>query len=87
MACDYPHPVKLEQGVGLHYKPFRLLRLTTSFAIQPLMRAIFFYPASNPRSRAKSKAQRVSTVIFFFMSISLSRSACHSTLDTRPFFT
>jgi hypothetical protein len=51
-ACDYPHPVKLEQGLGLHYKPFRLFRLTPSFAIQPLVREIFFYLASNPRSRA-----------------------------------
>src|SRR6478735_9152019 len=53
-ACDYPHPVKLEQGVGLHYKPFRLFRLTPSFAIQTLVRKIFFYLASNPRSRARN---------------------------------
>src|SRR5262245_57599315 len=30
-------------------------------------------------------AQRVRTVIVFFMCFSLSRSTCHSTLDTRPF--
>jgi len=35
-ACDYPHPVKLEQGVGLHYKPFWLLWIISSFAIQTL---------------------------------------------------
>src|SRR5262245_7942029 len=32
---------------------------------------------------AKSKAQRVRNMIFFFMSLSLSRSTCHSTLNTR----
>jgi hypothetical protein len=46
-ACDYPHPVKLEQGVGLHYKPFWLLWIVSSFAIQTLVRVIFFYSASN----------------------------------------
>ena len=51
MPLDYPHPTELEQRVGLHYKPFRLFRLTPSLAIQPLVRAIFFYLASNPRSR------------------------------------
>ncbi|HJX08874.1 MAG TPA: hypothetical protein VJ733_00040, partial [Candidatus Binatia bacterium] len=50
MALDYPHPAKDEKGVGLHYKRFRLLCFTTSFLIQPLVRAIFFYLASNPRS-------------------------------------
>ena len=29
-------------------------------------------------------AHKLRTVIFFFMSFSLSRSTCHSTLDTRP---
>src|SRR5262249_23067751 len=48
----------LEQGVGLHYKPFRLFRLIPSLAIQPLARAIFFYLASNPRSRAKVATSR-----------------------------
>jgi len=52
MPLDYPHPTELEQRVGLHYKPFRLFRLTPSLAIQPLVRAIFFYLASNPRNRA-----------------------------------
>ena len=33
----------------------------------------------------KSIAHRVRTVIFFFMSLSLSRSTRYSTLDTRPF--
>ena len=50
MPLDYPYPRKDEQGVDLHYKPFRLLRLTSSLAIQPLVSAIFFYLASNPRS-------------------------------------
>ena len=54
MPLDYPHPTELEQRVGLHYKPFRLFRLTPSLAIQPLVRAIFFYLASNPRSRASA---------------------------------
>jgi hypothetical protein len=31
MPLDYPHPAELEQRVGLHYKPFRLLWLTTFF--------------------------------------------------------
>ena len=53
MPLDYPHPTELEQRVGLHYKPFRLFRLTPSLAIQPLVRAIFFYLASNPRSRVR----------------------------------
>jgi hypothetical protein len=52
MPLDYPHPAELEQRVGLHYKPFRLLWLTTFFLFQPLTRAILFYLASNPRSRA-----------------------------------
>src|SRR4030095_714765 len=30
-------------------------------------------------------AQRVRNVIFFFICFSLSRSTCHSTLDSRPF--
>ncbi len=51
MPLDYPHPAELEQRGGLHYKPFRPLRLTTFFLIQPLTRAILFYLASNPRSR------------------------------------
>jgi uncharacterized membrane protein len=63
-ACDYPHPVKLEQGVGLHYKPFRLFRLTPILAIQPLVRAIFFYLASNPRSRAKQGQWRKSDIAY-----------------------
>src|SRR5262249_861964 len=54
---DYPHSEQLEQGVGLHYKPFRLFRLIPSLAIQPLARAIFFYLASNPRSRAKKREE------------------------------
>ena len=41
--------------------------------------------ASTGRLRAKSKAQRVRTVIFFFMSFSLFLSTCHSTPETRPF--
>src|SRR6266540_4326374 len=53
MPLDYPHPAELEQRGGLHYKPFRPLRLTTFFLIQPLTRAILFYLASNPRSRVK----------------------------------
>lgn len=53
MPLDYPHPREDEQGVGLHYKPFRLLRLTTFFLIQSLVRTIIFYLASNPRSRAR----------------------------------
>src|SRR5262245_66658251 len=56
----YPHSEQLEQGVGLHYKPFRLFRLIPSLAIQPLARAIFFYLASNPRSRAKAILARIS---------------------------
>src|SRR5947208_1978904 len=41
--------------------------------------------ASARKQSAKRMAQRVRTVIFFFMWFSLSRSTCHSTLDTRPF--
>lgn len=53
MPLDYPYPREDEQGVDLHYKPFRLLRLTSSsLAIQSLVRAIIFYLASNPRSGA-----------------------------------
>jgi hypothetical protein len=58
MPLDYPHPTELEQRVGLHYKQFRLLRLTTFFLFQPLTRAKLFYLASNPRSRAKSNGMR-----------------------------
>ena len=60
MPLDYPHPTELEQRVGLHYKPFRLFRLTPSLAIQPLVRAIFFYLASNPRSRVSSQYGKMS---------------------------
>jgi len=42
-ACDYPHPAKLEQGFGLHYKPFRIFLLCSSLAIQSLVRTIFSY--------------------------------------------
>src|SRR5262249_15111223 len=41
--------------------------------------------ASTGRLGVKSIAQRVSTVIFFFMPFALARSACYSTLDTCPF--
>ena len=58
MPLDYPHPTELEQRVGLHYKPFRLFRLTPALAIQPLVRAIFFYLVSNPRSRVKCGTSR-----------------------------
>ena len=50
------------------------------------MRGIFpVCCASAEQQSAKSIAQRVRTVIFFFMSFSLSPSARHSTPDTRPF--
>jgi hypothetical protein len=50
MPLDYPYPREDEQGIDFHYKPFRLLRLTSSLAIQSLVRAIIIYLASNPRS-------------------------------------
>jgi hypothetical protein len=40
--------------------------------------------ASADEQSAKSMALKANPVIFFFMSFSLSRSTCHSTLDTRP---
>lgn len=49
---DYPHPTPDEKRVGLHYKPFWLIWLTSPFAIQPLARAKFLQPGLNPRSRA-----------------------------------
>src|SRR4029450_5270885 len=39
----------------------------------------------SPPASVKSIAQRVRTVSLFVMSFSLSRSPCHSTLDSRPF--
>src|SRR3990167_136342 len=52
-ASDYPHRTPDHNRVGLHYKPFRLIWLTSPFAIQPLARTKFLQPGLNPRSRAK----------------------------------
>src|SRR5262245_45923460 len=52
----------------------------------PLMRQIFACCcASAEKQSAKSIVQRVRAVNFLFMVISMSRSTCYSTLDTRPF--
>src|SRR3990172_6308559 len=53
-ASDYPHRTPDHNRVGLHYKPFRLIWLTSPFAIQPLARTKFLQPGLNPRSRVRS---------------------------------
>ena len=42
MPLDYPHPTELEQRVGLHYKPFRLFRLTPPLQSNHLCAQYFF---------------------------------------------
>src|SRR5262249_42097675 len=50
----------------------------------PMRKTVFGCCASAWLS-AKSTAQRVRMVNFFFMAFSMPRSTCPSTLDTRPF--
>src|SRR3990172_11296811 len=72
-AFDYPHPTPDDNRVGLHYRLFWLIWLTSPFAIQSLARAKFLQPGLNPRSRV-----RAGVILKIFCSLSW--------LSSPPFF-